>query len=266
MSRSPSDKADPAAIRNGGDSEYPAGRPRPEAGAGPRHDATAVVPSPASPGNMGQVYDHRLRGIRSGPTGDVPVISVGTDHRIRQRRRPLLAIVVVFVAVAALAVLLLQTFVIQPFTVHGDAMTPTLLTGDRILVLKPGLLTGPIRSGDVIVFHLPKSPSCVVGSGSGDMVRRVVAMPGEVIWSAGDTIFVDGRPLRDMGWYDHRFGQVGSTPVRRTTLGAGRYFVLADNRSDACDSRAFGPISESSVVGEGIAVVARHGHVSFGTL
>ncbi len=175
--------------------------------------------------------------------------------------------VVVSVAVVALAVLLLQTFVIQPFTVPGDAMTPTLKTGDRILVLKPGLLTGPIHRGDVIVFHLAKSPSCsMVGGGSGDMVRRVVALPGEVIWSAGDTIFVDGRPLRDRGWYDHRFGQVGSTPIRRTTLGAGRYFVLADNRSAACDSRVFGPVAKSSVVGEGIAVVGRHGHVFFATL
>jgi type IV secretory pathway protease TraF len=42
--------------------------------------------------------------------------------------------------------------------------------------------------------------------------------------------------------------------------------VMGDNRSDACDSRLFGPITKSSVVGEGIAVVGRHGHVFFGTL
>ena len=50
------------------------------------------------------------------------------------------------------------------------------------------------------------------------------------------------------------------------TLASGEYFVMADNRSDACDSRVFGPISKSSVVGEGIAIVGRNGHVSFGTL
>ena len=42
--------------------------------------------------------------------------------------------------------------------------------------------------------------------------------------------------------------------------------MLADNRSDACDSRDFGPISKSSVVGEGVAIVGRHGHVFLGTL
>jgi signal peptidase I len=97
-------------------------------------------------------------------------------------------------------------------------------------------------------------------------VLRVVALPGDTISSVGDTILVDGRPLRERGWYDPRFGQVGSTPIRSTTLAPGQYFVMADNRSDACDSRVFGPISKSSIVGEGIAIVGRHGHVFFGTL
>jgi signal peptidase I len=93
-----------------------------------------------------------------------------------------------------------------------------------------------------------------------------VALPGEVIRSVGDTVLVDGRPLRNRAWYDPRFGQVGSTPVRATDLAPGQYFVMADNRSDACDSRLFGPISKSSVVGEGIAVVARSGHLFFEAL
>jgi len=87
-----------------------------------------------------------------------------------------------------------------------------------------------------------------------------------VIQSVGDTVLVDGRPLDNRGWYDPRFGQVGATPIRRTALAPGTYFVLADNRSDACDSRLFGPISKSSLVGQGIAIVARHGHIFFGTL
>jgi signal peptidase I len=173
----------------------------------------------------------------------------------------------VFVAVAALAVLLLQAFVIQPFTVRGDAMAPTLRAGDRILVLKWSLLEGSIHRGEVVVFHSPRSLPCtVVGGRPGDLVLRVVALPGELVRSVGNTVLVDGRALRERGWYDPRFGQVGSTPIRSTIVSPGQYFVMADNRSDACDSRAFGPISSSSVVGEGIAVVGRQGHVAFGTL
>ena len=95
---------------------------------------------------------------------------------------------------------------------------------------------------------------------------RVVALPGQTIWSLGNTIFVDGRPLHEQGWYDRRFGQTGPTPVPATTLVRNQYFVLGDNRAQACDSRAFGPISKSSIVGQGIAIVVRHGHVYFRSL
>lgn len=213
-----------------------------------------------------QELDHRLRGLHAEPSEAVPAAPSPTDQP-QHRRGPLLAKAAVFLALAALVVLLLRAFVIQPFAVPEDAMSPTLQPGDRILVLKLGLLEGPIHSGQIMVFHAPQSLPCtVVGGRGGDLVRRVVALPGDTIWSVGDTIFVDGRPLGERGWYNPRFGQVGSTPIRSTRLGPGQYFVLADNRADTCDSRVFGPISKSSLVGEGIAIVGRHGHVSFGSL
>jgi signal peptidase I len=226
--------------------------------------ATAVEPP--------EQLDWRLRSLHTEPTAEVAatpdVASTQTDqHHHYHLRRSMVAKVAVFLAVAVLAVLLLQRFVIQPFAVSGDAMAPTLQPGDRILVLKSGLLEGPIRSGEIVVFHPQQSLPCtVVGGHVGDLVLRVVALPGDTIWSVGDTIFVDGRPLHERGWYDARFGQIGSAPIRSITLASGQYFVMADNRSDACDSRAFGPISKSSVVGEGTAIVGRHGHVYFGSL
>ncbi len=213
-----------------------------------------------------QELDHRLRGLHTELTDDVPAPSARTDHH-QHRHGRLLPKVAVFLAVAAVAVLFLRAFVFQPFAMPGDAMAPTLKSGDRLLVLKSGLLRGSVHSGEIVVFHPPRSLHCaVVGGRVGDLALRVVAVPGQVIWSVGNTILVDGRPLRKPGWYDPRFGQVGSTPIRSTTLASGQYFVMADKRSNACDSRAFGPISKSSVVGEAIAVVGRHGHVSFGTL
>jgi signal peptidase I len=210
-----------------------------------------------------QELDYRLRGLHS---GDLPATSPRTDHKQRRRRRALTK-VGIFVGVVVLAVALLRAFVIQPFTLHANAMAPTLKSGDRILVAKSGLLAGSIHRGDIVVFHPPGSLPCtVVGSRAGDLALRVVALPGQVIWSVGQSVFVDGRPLQEKGWYDHRFGQVGSTPIRSTTLAPGEYFVMADRRSDACDSRAFGPVSKSSVVGKGVAVVGRNGHVSFATL
>jgi len=175
--------------------------------------------------------------------------------------------VAVFLAVVALAAWLLQAFVVQPFAVPGQMMAPAIQAGDRILVVKLGLLEGPVRSGEIVVLRPPRSAACTVAGGGGaDLVLRVVALPGQTIWSVNNTIFLDGRPLRERGWYDPRFGQVGPTPIPNTTLARNQYFVMGDNRSDACDSRVFGPISKSSIVGVGIAVVVRHGHVFFRTL
>jgi signal peptidase I len=220
-----------------------------------RRDSPAVPPGSETPG------------LLTAPTDDVPATSGRTDRSPRHRHRGPLAKLAVFVGVAAIALLLLRGFVVQPFAVPGTAMAPAVQAGDRILVLKWRLLEGPIRRGEIVVFHPPRSLPCtVVGGRSGDLVLRVVALPGQVIRSVADTILVDGRPLREPGWYDPHFGQLGSTPIRDTTLAPGQYFVMADNRSEACDSRLFGPISQSSVAGEAVAVVVRHGHVFFGTL
>ena len=163
--------------------------------------------------------------------------------------------------------LLLQAFVIQPFAVPATRWRQPSRRATGSSSSSRACLEGPIRSGEIVVFRPPQSLPCtVVGGRGGDLVLRVVALPGETIWSAGDTIFVDGTAAPRTGLVRPHSGQVGSTPIRSTTLAPDQYFVLADNRSDACDSRVFGPISRSSVVGEGIAIVGRHGHVFFGTL
>jgi signal peptidase I len=265
MSSSSSGNGDPRAVTADGHPDHPAGRSATSAAAGSGRRADGEAASRATAVRLPQELDYRLRGLGAEPTDQVPGSPARTDRHQQQHRRGLLLVKgAVFLALAVLAVLLLQAFVVQPFAVPGDAMSPTLQAGDRILVVKWGLLEGPIRSGEILVFRPPQSLPCtVVGGRGGDLVLRVVALPGDTIWSVGDTIFVDGRPLRERGWYAPRSGQVGSTPIRSTKLAQGQYFVMADNRSDACDSRAFGPISKSSIVGEGIAIVGRHGHVFF---
>jgi signal peptidase I len=207
--------------------------------------------------------DYRVRRLDTQSRGPVPTVSTRMDgQRARRRAIPRVANAIVLVVVAALAALVLNGFVVHPYSVPGNAMTPTFKAGDRILVARPGVLTSSIRTGDIVVFRPQQDLPCsVVGHQGGYLVSRVVALPDQTIWSVGNTIFVDGRPLRDAGWYDPRFGQLGSTPIVSTRLGSGQYYVMADNRSDACDSRAFGPVSQSAIIGAGIAIVARGGRV-----
>ena len=119
-----------------------------------------------------------------------------------------MAKVAAFLIAAALACWLLQAFVAQPFLVPGGAMAPAIQPGDRILVVKAGLLESPVRTGQVVVIRPPRFLPCTVnGTGNAvDLVLRVVALPGQTIWSIGDTIFVDGRPLHETGWYSPRSG------------------------------------------------------------
>jgi signal peptidase I len=228
-------------------------------GGEPARRATAV--------RLPQEPDYRLRGLSTDPADYVSAAPTRPDRRRRPRRRgPILAQAAVLLAVAALAGWLLPAFVVQSFSVPGGAMAPTLQAGDRILVAKSGLLEGPIHTGQIVVFRPPKFLPCTVVGGRGDLVLRVVARPGQTIWSIDNTIFVDGRPLSEKGWYAPRSGPLGSRPISSTTLARNQYFVLGDNRAGACDSRVFGPISGSSIVGEGIATLVRHGHVSLGKL
>ena len=141
-------------------------------------------------------------------------------------------------------------------------MVPTLQVGDRILVVKASRLTGPIGSGEIIVFRHPSPFRCSAAQKKvRDLVERVIGLPGETIWSVGNKIYVDGKRLHEPGWFDSKFGQVGSAPIRRTVIPPDRYFVMGDNRSDSCDSRAFGTVARSAVVGKVIAVVVRDGHL-----
>ena len=207
--------------------------------------------------------DRRLRGLELGrqDTDEVPVRPARKDRPRRRRRRRLVTKWVLVLTVATFAAVLLRVSVVQPFSVPSAAMVPTLQVGDRILVVKSSRLAGPIQSGDIVVFHHPKLFPCSAGRDqSGDLVQRVIGLPGDTIWSVGNKIYIDGQQLYERGWYDSKYGQVGSTSILRTKVPPSEYFVMGDNRSDSCDSRAFGTIARSSVVGKVFAVVGRDGH------
>ncbi len=210
-------------------------------------------------------HDYRLRGLELGHEGIEPAPpshsakKARPSHRQRQRLAIKLALAIV---VAAGASVTLRAFAVQPFTVPSAAMTPTLQIGDQILVVKSNGLGGPIHLGDIVVFRHPNLFPCKAPQGqSRDLVQRVIGLPGDTIWSAGKNIYINGQLLNERGWYDSKYGQVGSTSIRRTKILPDKYFVMGDNRYDSCDSRVFGTIARSSIIGKVFAIVARGGHV-----
>src|ERR1700678_2807655 len=127
------------------------------------------------------------------PTEEVP-----RDHPTKSRRRGFIEWVIVLVA-AVLLSFLVRTFVVQEYFVPSGSMTPTLDIGDRILVNKLSVDFGTVNIGDIVVFKAPPNVKTICNDDVADLVKRVIGVPGDTLYSKGNTIYVNGKPL-DQRW------------------------------------------------------------------
>jgi signal peptidase I len=129
-------------------------------------------------------------------------------------------------------------------------MENNLLIGDHLLVNKfvfapttggaerAVLPMRDIRRGDIVVFKYPDEPER-------DFIKRVIGLPGDTITCRGGQLIRNGKPVKEL-YLDPGTQTDGCT---RTTVAPGQLFVMGDNRDNSQDSRVFGPIRESDVVG-----------------
>jgi signal peptidase I len=177
-----------------------------------------------------------------------------------------------------LFVLIIRSFVIEPFRIPSESMMPGLVDGDFIFVSKFAygvrlpvinsrvLSTGHPQRGDVIVFRLPRDPSV-------NYIKRLVGLPGDHVAVRNNQVFVNGSPLAQIpdGTYtgsrfagsdlkleqidkrEHLIMLAMSLPITdyEATIPAGQYFFMGDNRNDSEDSRFLrvGFVPEANLVG-----------------
>ena len=218
-------------------------------------DTLADRPGPdAAPSEPGE--DDEFDG-RSKATG-APLVTPGEPRRPRSWKR--LGLEWTTIAVAAVLLALgIRAFAFQAFFVPSPSMVPTLQDGDRILVQKAFISAKDIRTGDIVVFSRPPADT-FCGANESDLVKRVIGLPGQTLWSKGNLIYVNGHVL-NQPWIAP--GVALGPPVKKTTLGADDYFMMGDNRGDSCDSRYWGPIKGTSVVGRVVLLWWRHGRPDF---
>ncbi len=163
---------------------------------------------------------------------------------------------VIVVLVAVVVAVLLRTFVVQTFYIPSGSMEPTLQVGDRILVNKLSYHLHGVGRGDIVVFSRPPNENCG-GPEVNDLVKRVIGLPGEVISVSGGHVYVDGRrldeswlPSPEQGVTKPGPGGTAYSLEQSYRVPANDYFVMGDNRTDSCDSRFWGPISKSLIVGK----------------
>ncbi len=177
-----------------------------------------------------------------------------------------------------LFVLVVRSFIFEPFRIPSGSMIPTLLEGDFIFVKKYSyglrlpvtetkfIETGNPERGDVVVFRLPSDPSI-------NYIKRVVGLPGDTVTYERHRLTVNGEVI-NLGSSDRRFGNVpifvedldgrvhdilimnpefsrGDATYR---VPEGQYFMMGDNRDRSQDSRFIGMVPEEFLVGEAVRV------------
>jgi signal peptidase I len=178
------------------------------------------------------------------------------EPRRRRRWRPALAETAIMILVAVLLVGLVRAFAFQIFWIPSSSMVPTLGVYDRIVVQKAFFTWRDVREGDIVVFSHPPLDHCG-GPQEGDLVKRVIALPGQTIYSSGNSIYVNGRLLAEPYLpHDDPLGPPvpDASSQHPYRVPPGEFYMLGDNRADSCDSRYWGPVMGSSIVGKVVLV------------
>ena len=166
--------------------------------------------------------------------------------------------------------LLIKTFLVQAFFIPSGSMVPTLEVGDRVLVVKVPYWFGDPARGDIVVFEKTdrsggSQPDRGVvggafdwlGEGLGfqppenpDYIKRVIGVPGDVVWAKQGKVFVNGTPIVEP-YLTQSTGNFSKTNVPK-----GKLFVMGDNRGNSLDSRAgLGFVPIDHVVGKAFITI-----------
>ena len=179
-----------------------------------------------------------------------------------------------------LFVLVIRSFIFEPFRIPSGSMMPTLLQGDYIFVKKYSfglrlpvldkkiIETGEPERGDVVVFRLPSEPSI-------NYIKRVIGLPGDEIVYEEHRLTVNGELIEVTRDADLPIASAAATYVEqlgdrkhailvtnprnamrdgRFTVPDGHYFMMGDNRDNSRDSRFIGAIPETHLVGEAVRI------------
>jgi signal peptidase I len=175
----------------------------------------------------------------------------------------------VLIGTAVLIAFLVKTFVAQAFYIPSGSMLPQLQVDDRVVVSKLSYRLHDPRRGDIVVFDEPgprpadDSPLPekagrgllqsigLVAPSTDEYIKRVIALPGERVEAKGGHVYGNGRRVVEP--YLPRGLTTGDFPPR--VVEEGRLWVMGDNRANSTDSRTFGTIPESDVVGRAVVRV-----------
>ncbi len=148
------------------------------------------------------------------------------------------------VAISLAIIIPVRYFLIQPFYVKGASMEPNFFDHEYLIIDELSYRFNIPERGDIVVFHYPNDPKNY-------FIKRVIGLPGETVEVANGQVKVyndkypNGVVLDEKVYLDDTY----TAQTKTETLKSDEYFVLGDNRAASLDSRYFGPVSRSQIVG-----------------
>ncbi|GAC1359613.1 MAG: signal peptidase I [Ktedonobacteraceae bacterium] len=168
-------------------------------------------------------------------------VNIAYSTSISQRRLRWLRHLVEMLLLITLAISFIR-LPLQNFHIVGHSMEPTFHDQEYVIVNKAAYLFRPPARSDVIVFHYPPDPQ-------EDYIKRIIAVPGDVISVLDQTVIVDGIQLNET--YVRKEFQGNPYPsFSKRIVGPNEYFVMGDNRAGSSDSRQWGFVPRADIVGQ----------------
>ena len=162
---------------------------------------------------------------------------------------------VLTLAIAGGFVLVFEAEVAKPYRIPSSSMEPTLHCArpgawcegqfsDRVIVNRLAYRFRDPERGDIVVFNAPPAAAADCGEG-GTYVKRLIGLPGETVSERHGVMYINGKPLSDNYALDAK-----QDPTTGTWhVPKGQYFLVGDDRQHSCDSRIWGTVPRSNLIG-----------------
>jgi signal peptidase I len=194
----------------------------------------------------------------------------GRRIQARRARRRFLGELPFLLLAALILTVLVKGFLIQAFFIPSRSMEPTLQVGDRVVVNRLAYRIGDPAHGDVVVFLRPTGTGEAAPDGplswvrravaqglggtppgSEDLIKRVVGLPGDKIEGKHGRLYRNDKKVDE----PYLAGRGFTTDFGPETVKPDHYWVMGDNREDSADSRVFGQVARSELVGRAVLTV-----------
>lgn len=154
------------------------------------------------------------------------------------------------ILLAASIFLVVYIFLFRPFQVSGESMFPTYKNKEYVLTSLIHIRFEELRRGDVIVFHSPTDPDK-------DYIKRVMALEGDTIYIKDGFVYVNDKKVDESKYLSDEVRTYGGNFMQEgipVTVPEDNYIVIGDNRPFSSDSREWGFLTKSKVIGKSLFV------------